>query len=250
MSWKTLVELLSPPPRDGMLDDIVRADPAIYWYVESAKDFTAAFLDMPNNPTGRRLLPAHGDRVKPLLLWMTDSRAENTNPPTPGRYSITLGSNRADAHIEAPPEHFVIQCRSAGEATVKIPVAVFAVRITGEKPFKVDHRCYVFYSAIGQREFLASVLVPHRIQVDVVARICQRQEHARLADQNRLNQHENLFRLCRENRNAIGIMEAFIVDADVGDVPGYRRIPHSIQPWGCYGSQLWQLPRNERSRLS
>ena len=93
MIWKDFFNNLQPKPdseRNRLLNIILKLEtvPDICWYPGSGCDLTPLLLDVPKNPTGRRLFTVGNNHTeKPIMLWMNDYSGEFQNFPD----NTTLG---------------------------------------------------------------------------------------------------------------------------------------------------------------
>ena len=80
MNWQDFLRQLQTQPIDPNQGDVLLTKlaslpkaPDIYWYPGSGDDLTPLLLDVPNNPTGRRLCRMNDNTDQnPVLLWMND----------------------------------------------------------------------------------------------------------------------------------------------------------------------------------
>ena len=167
--------------------------PQIYWYPGCGTDLSPLILDVPNNPTGRRLYrtnTAKEDQSAPIVLWMNDYSTHQDGFPRPGpiavHYSHETGSfrweysgddkwrgwNRYETwlSVERHQERYVFE----GE----IPVCLFTVTVRNKnqghhtRPAEGD-RYLVIYSNCASHELLGKVLAPFGIRPICVALIRQ-----------------------------------------------------------------------------
>ena len=266
MSWKTLIGSLIQHPMEGsagwscpeqIIKDVLDAGPAVYWYSGSGDDLVPLVLDMPQNPTGRRLFPQRGTKQgKPLLLWMNDYQNSLAGFPYKNQFNIDLGNVQATVEIEQSPCRFVIPVKGLPQTFKRkraIPLTLFQVRVKNKPPKKGMPGRYVrslegdiytvFYSPVESEILLRSVFAAHEISVEVVAIIKQEGHFDRgglpFSKQNK--SYQIIPKLMQECADQIGKVQAYLVDKDC-TISGYEIKPHSpqIPDWGCGVVRMWE----------
>jgi hypothetical protein len=258
MSWKTLIDaMVQLPMKDDVvggsrhehpLKDVLEAEPAIYWYPGSGHDLVPLVLDMPRNPTGRRLFPHLGShQAKPLLLWMNDYNDCSTGFHDQGEHPVDLGGARPIVRIEGEPGRFCIPipAQSAGDmSAATIPLTVFKARVMNAKPRRRPRHvrplggdlCTVFYSAVESEMLLRTIFAPHRIRVEIVALVKQGGFSNQRAD---FSQYKDIPRLLTEFTRDVGPVQAYLVDNNV-KIRDYHSLERLWQPaWGFCGTRMW-----------
>jgi hypothetical protein len=256
MSWKTLIDsMVQLPMEDDIvgcnrneqtLKEVLEVDPAIYWYPGSGNDLAPLVLDVPRNPTKRRLFPLHGARQgKPLLLWMNDYNDSFAGFPDQREYRVKLGDVQATVEITESPGRSVIPAgRPPGnKRATAIPVTVFKARVMGVEPARRRRSVRppggdlytVFYSAAESENLLRSIFVPHCIPIQVVALVRQ----GGFSDQRlHFEQYQDIKRLLENFRSKVGKVQAYLADNEV-QIPNYERFGQPFPGWGYNGVQMW-----------
>jgi hypothetical protein len=275
MSWKSLIDSMVHLPMmedvvgkgcgEQLLKDVLEAEPAIYWYPGAGDDVAALVLDMPQNPTGRRLFPLRGHRQgKPLLLWMNDyldgyAAFPSGGKDIGGKFDVNLGKVQATVKIENSPCRFVIQTAGtspSNQRATAIPLTIFQARVKSKPSMKGKPARYerdvkgdlytVFYSAAESEMLLRLVFAAHRIPVEVVALIKQGGFSVQRGhfDKSGFEQYRDIPRLLTEFAPQVGQVQAYLVDEDV-NIPNYKPLPHPNQSaWGeGVGARMW-VPQN------
>ena len=255
MSWRKLIERLAPLSVGNRLawqdlsDKLIKDNPAVYWYPGSGLDLTPLALDLPGNPVGERLFPLRGQKQKRgTILWLNDyADRHNVEQPV-----FDFGFSKDEIHGQLgatldgvePIGSFSLATRDyqTGQAA-NVPVAFFTACIGGgsnahRRPERGD-QYYFAFSPVESEALLRQVFVPDKIRIRVVALIRQGGFSSQRTD---FKQYRDLPGLLRENKAAVGRVEAFLVDQDdMGglEIPGYEPSNHVMPHWGAGGTRMW-----------
>ena len=255
VTWDTLSK--GREQCEALLRSVIEQDPAIYWYPGSGDDLTPLVLDVPSNPTGRRLFPVAGvQQGRPLLLWMNDFLDYHFGFPSGEascKHDVSVGEGiRAKVEVLGPVGRFLIPCPCRGETDrhIAIPLAVFQIRVKnrerGSRQRPDEGDVYTVFFSAAESEFLfRQVLAKHRIRIEVVALIAQAGFSIQRSD---FQQYREVPLLLTEHAAQVGPVQAYLVDHDV-EIPGpYVPTGNKVAGWGVGGATWWTLARQKEVR--
>lgn len=264
MSWKSLFEAARPgeplAPRDAkwwaeLRGAIEAAEPAIFWYPGSGEDFTPLVLDVPNNPAKQRIFPLTGPREqRPLMLWMNDYAPDYAQlPKRRGHCSQSANAQlwkrlRADVAVMRRRVHLTLPADRQPSGHGPIHLRLFEVRVTNDsqaaqrqRPSRGD-RYTVIFSPAESAQLLRSVIVKHRLHVELVALIRQ----GGLSGQRPMypymkpfQQYTDLPLLLDSFGGEIGHVAGYVVDRCDWRLRGYIETSLRVDKWGADGARLF-----------
>lgn len=257
--WKGFINRLTPLGRGKpvLLNQISRFDrpPNIYWYPGCGTDLSPVILDVPNNPTGRRLFRLNNALNKkdiPIILWMNDYSSYQTGFPASGlihvHYSHGSGAlrwdyfgddrwrgwNRYETRLE------VSRHRERYIFGNEIPITLFSVTVQNSnqgihtRPLQGD-RYLVIYSNCASHELISRVLSPYAIRPVCVALIRQ----GGFSGQLHYEQYIDLpIWLCEREKELGGPVDLYVIDAYGQDLKFKRPLSRAIAHYDYRGGPI------------
>lgn len=185
MSFGDLLSDIRPrTPGQGsrLLDCLIGACPSrmdLYWYPGSGSDLTPLLFDVPNNPSGRRLLRVSKNNGRsPVLLWMNDYWDEYEHFPQ----QELLGRDYVPAYSDLWNHYGTVarvgSLKENYELDSGIPLALFTVSVwnrPGGSHFRGDagDEYLVVFSHCDSEVLLDQAFIKYGIPISTVALIKQ-----------------------------------------------------------------------------
>lgn len=233
--------------------------PEIYWYPGSGNDMSPLLLDVPNNPTGRRLLRM-GEKAneKPtILLWMNDYAELFNDFPNKLSLNKCIESNYSELWhryntrgvFGAYKEVYYLGSKKFTLFSVNIRNADQGLH---NRPPQGDNYI-VLFSHFKSEDLLKDVFIKYKLRINTVALIKQ----GGFSGQT-FGHYENLPTRLKEQQNNIGLIDYWIIDSQGFSIEGgpvckdlaeYECIGGPV-PWGwretrIYGRKSVQYERKK-----
>lgn len=184
MSFGDLLRNLRPrtPGQESrLLDLLTGACPSIdlFWYPGSGRDLTPLLFDVPNNPSGRRILRTNKpNEQRPVLLWMNDYSGEYEHFPP----AETLGREHVPRYSDLWGQYGTVarvgNLKEVYELDPGIPLTLFTVTLRnrpGGSHFRGDtgDEYLVVFSHCDSELLLEQAFIKYGITISTVALIRQ-----------------------------------------------------------------------------
>lgn len=246
MSLSTFLDTLSPhsgatgkgPHWTALREQAGDAD--VYWYPGSGRDLTPLMLDVPSNPSGRRVFrPGRTDASAPAqVLWMNDPAFPewlDNEPPgggyTPGYWALWR-HYRAHAEVGSRVETY---STAAGQVAHLFTVTVWN-DCAGVHARPRDGDAYlVIYSPMESERLFREVFLPHRIRVTTVALIKQ---GGMSGQRPRFPQYIAVPEILQSHANELGPVDFYAIDGH-GQVADRPLAPAIQDYWYAGGTLDW-----------
>jgi hypothetical protein len=254
MSWQDFLGNLAPedPSQGRVLNDKfigLGAAPDISWYPGSGHDITPLLLDVPGNPTHRRLMRTLREpEEQPLLLWMNDSAdmyAEFPDPDILGRECVqqypelwsqfgslaTLGTARE-----------IYMC---GDIKICLfTVTVMNLQNRTQWRGEGGDEYLVCFSHCDSEKLFKKIFVQHRLHVSRIALIKQ----GGLSGQRRgFDQYVDLPKMVVMHADSVGEVNSWVLDTQglagtgvprAGVLKSHKRIGRPLD-WGWSPARIY-----------
>lgn len=245
-----------------MLDYLkeINFDPEIYWYPGSGNDMSPLLFDVPNNPTGRRLLRMREqiNEKTPILLWMNDYAESLNDFPSEKQLNSEIKSDYNKLwSLYKTKGSFGAYKEACSLGSMEF--TLFSVNIKNvdqglhSRPPQGDDYI-VLFSHLKSEDLLKDVFLKYEIHINTVALIKQ----GGFSGQT-IGHYEQLPTMLKEQQKKIGLIDYWIIDSQGVDSKGspvcndlaeYEYIGGPV-PWGwnmarIYGRKSIQYKREKR----
>ena len=226
----------------------VDSDLEIYWYPGSGDDVTPLLFDVPNNPTGRRLLRKNNDGSEqpPILLWMNDCADSLVNFPSDSQLNREVDSQYSELwNLYQASGLFgsYKEIYSLGDCGFTL----FSVNIknAGHGPHSRPHQgddYIILFSNQRSEDLLEKVFLEYKIRINTIALIKQGGFSGQTFG------HYNLPQILKEKKE-IGSVDFWIIDSQgvcvdsekkivSSDLDDYEYIGGPV-PWGWAPARMF-----------
>ena len=256
MGFKQFIDDLQPNQknRNQLKEEILKilkvmdSDLEIYWYPGSGPDITPLLFDVPNNPTGRRLLRMDNESSgqPPIFLWMNDyadlladfPKKSQLNQATDNRYSELWNRYQASSLFCSKEIYslgsqyftlFLVNIKNADQGSYS-------------RPPQGDNYIALF-SNLKSENLLDEVFSKYKIKINTIALIKQGGFSGQTFG------HYNLPKILKRHRDKIGSVDFWIIDSQGVDLDSEKRvIPRGLEeyeyiggpvPWGWEPTRLF-----------
>ena len=246
--WQRILDGLVPTDHAQVnsLLDVLRSlgqAPEVFWYPASARDLVPLLLDVPDNPTGKRLLRLNATfNGTPRILWMNDLGDDYVNFPESDLlgcqfdtqcYAPIWDEYRAKAWFGPSKESYVFNdC---------VPVTLFTVRVENASdsshPRGKDGDEYlVCFSSCSSSALFKNLFVPGHLKLPCIALI--KNASFDVTTNERRSHYDALPIAVMENENAVGQVDLWVLDID--GQQGESRTPYAdcLQDYEYVGGPL------------
>ncbi len=232
-------EVAQPTKLRDTLSQMVRK-PNIYWYPGSGMDFKPLILDVPSNPTGRRLFRLNEPDFArdPILFCMNDHSAYLSGEPKQKQfkadYSWPLNkyfTKGDDRHYEKWGRYGAELCLAENREDYLydgvVPVTLFTVRIKNEeqstknRPAEGDTYLVIF-SNTASHVLFEEVIFPLRLNVVCTVLAAQGGFSHQLKG---FEQYRDIPKLLRKCEDELGPVDLYLLDDQAHD--GQLKRPNS-----------------------
>ena len=188
-------------------------EPDVYWYAGSGNDISPLLFDVPNNPTGRRLLTMEANaKEKPILLWMNDYANYLADFPNDNQMNSVANTEYEDLW-----SLYGASCSFGAHKEIyslgDLEFSLFSVNVKNRgqgwhsRPPEGDDYI-VLFSNLKSEHLIPKVFARYRIHINTVAMIKQ----GGFSGQT-FGHYRNLPTRLKRHEKKIGLVDFWIIDS-------------------------------------
>lgn len=264
MDWKNFLSKLQPETEhqgDTLLKKLsaFQTSPDIFWYPGSGQDLVPLLLDVPNNPTHRRLYRVNQEpEEKPLLYWMNDHSKSLSHFPEDGSLGKELAPQYSGLWKEYNATVSISKNREHYRFDENIMITLFAANVSNREQGVHTRRdtgdeYLVCFSYCDSELLLEKIFAPYSLHLSIIALIKQGGFSGQRED---FDQYVDLPNKVTKLKKQVGIVDFWCIDL-YGQNNEKMPIARSLReykyiggplPWGWPPARLYGRPGISYSR--